>query len=90
MILSIQAEKHMMLCGCDACNGTGYYDRIGIFEILVVEDEIKDIIAGDGSAIEIKNKALEQGYRPLVVDAVKKVIDGITTLEEIDNNLVIY
>jgi len=79
-----------MLCGCDACNGTGYYDRIGIFEILVVEDEIKDIIAGDGSAIEIKNKALEQGYRPLVVDAVKKVIDGITTLEEIDNNLVIY
>lgn len=79
----------MTLSGCSKCNN-GYTGRIGIFEVLVIDDILKDIISSGGSSIEIKNKALEQGYKPLVIDGLKKVLDGITTLEEIDYNLVIY
>ena len=79
-----------MQCGCSDCTNTGYYGRIGIFEVLVIDDEIKNIIVNDGSSMDIKKKAYEQGYRPLVIDGVKKVLNGITTLDELDRNIVIY
>lgn len=76
--------------GCKECNQSGYYERIGIFEILNIEDEIKDLISRDASSLEIRKKALELGYKPLVVDGINKVLAGITTLEEINNKLIIY
>ncbi|MBQ6992310.1 MAG: type II/IV secretion system protein [Clostridia bacterium] len=76
--------------GCDACNHTGYYDRIGVFEILLLNDEIKEAVVDGKSNIEIKRIALEQGYKPLIVDGINKVLDGITTLNELDRKLVIY
>ena len=79
-----------MQCGCSACNNTGYYGRIGLFEVLDIDEEIKDIIVNNGSSIDIRRKAFGQGYRPLVVDGVKKVLAGITTLNELDRNIVIY
>ncbi|MBE5819343.1 MAG: type II/IV secretion system protein [Clostridiales bacterium] len=76
--------------GCDECNHTGYYDRIGVFEILLLNDEIKEAVVDGKSNIEIKRIALEQGYKPLIVDGINKVLDGITTLNELDRKLVIY
>ena len=76
--------------GCKKCNQSGYLDRIGIFEVLNIEDEIKDLISRDASSMEIRKKALELGYKPLLIDGINKVINGITTLEEINNKLIIY
>ena len=76
--------------GCKHCNNTGYYDRIGLFEVLDLDDEIKELIVKGASSIEIRNKALEKNYRPLAVDGIKKVLMGITTLEELNNKLLIF
>ncbi len=76
--------------GCSYCNNSGYYERIGIFETLIVTDEIKDLIVSNASSIQIRDKALEQGYKPLVVDGIQKVVDGITTLEELNDKLLFY
>lgn len=76
--------------GCDKCNGSGYYDRIGVFEILEIDDELKELIVNGDSNIAIRLKALENGYKPLVVDALNKVVNGLTTLSEINKKLIIY
>jgi type IV pilus assembly protein PilB len=76
--------------GCKHCNNTGYYGRIGIFEVLDLTDEIKELIVKDASSIEVRNKALEQNYRPLIVDGIRKIIAGETTLEELNRKLIIY
>ena len=76
--------------GCKHCNNTGYYDRIGIFEILDITDEIKMEIMNGKSSMEIRDKALEQGYKPLVVDGIRKIVEGYTTLEELNKKLLIY
>lgn len=76
--------------GCKYCNNTGYYDRIGIFEILDVTDEIKEAIMAGKSSIEIRRLALAQSYKPLLVDGVKKIINGYTTLEELNRKLLIF
>ena len=76
--------------GCEKCNNTGYYDRIAIFEVLPINDEIKELIMNGASSIEIRRKALQGTYKPLVVDGLHKILDGITTLEELNNKLVIF
>lgn len=70
--------------GCDACNGTGYKGRIGIFEVLRITSEIKDKIAGNLSAQEIRELAIKQNMTTLVQDGMQKVLEGTTTLEELD------
>ena len=76
--------------GCKDCNHSGYYDRVGIFEILSVDDNIKELLVNGASAIEVRNEALKGSYKPLVVDGINKVLDGITNLNEIDKKLIIY
>jgi len=76
--------------GCYDCNGAGYVGRIGVFEILNITDEIKELIVSGGSSMEIRKKALEENYRPLVVDGLKKVIKGETTLEELNKKLLFF
>ena len=76
---------------CDKCNHTGYFDRIGIFEVLIINDKISQLITDNASSIEIKNEAIREGhYKPLIVDGINKVLEGITTLEELNNKLIIY
>ncbi len=58
--------------GCKECNNTGYYDRIGMFEILTMTDEVKDLIVRGESNMAIREVAIKQGYRPLVVDGIRK------------------
>ena len=76
--------------GCSSCNNTGYYDRIGIFEILELTDDIKELIMSGKSSIEIRRKALEGSYRPLVIDGLNKVIAGKTNLEELNRKILIF
>ena len=76
--------------GCKACNHLGYIDRIGIFEILCLDEKMKHMIASGESAMEIRKYALENTeYKPLIVDAVNKCLQGITTISEIDKKIVI-
>lgn len=76
--------------GCKYCNDIGYYERIGIFEILCFDEYIKDMISEGKSTIDIRKYALENtDYEPLVVDGVNKVLSGITTFDEIRRKIII-
>ena len=86
----LNGKKTYTTKGCKECYNTGYYGRIGIFEILMVTDEIKELIAKDASSLEIKAAALKQTYRPLIIDGIEKVLKGITTIDELDRKLAIF
>ena len=88
--LDFEGKKTYDTVGCSKCNKTGFYDRIGLFEILPVTEEIKVLITDNKSTLEIRNKALEEGFKPLVIDGINKVLNGYTTLEELNKKLVIY
>lgn len=76
--------------GCEYCNNSGFYDRIAVFETLLVDDDIKELIVKDASTLEIRDEALKHGYKPLLVDGIAKVVEGITTLEELNRKLLFY
>ncbi len=69
--------------GCSECNYTGYRGRMGIFEILVVNEELQRLIYEQVSSSEIRAKAREMGMRTLREDGIRKVVAGMTTLEEV-------
>ena len=68
--------------GCPHCSNTGYKGRVGVFELIVVTDEIKQLVLDHASASEIRTKALEQGTTTMAHDAIAKILAGITTVEE--------
>ncbi|MGN1300649.1 MAG: GspE/PulE family protein [Clostridia bacterium] len=76
--------------GCSYCNNSGFYGRIGIFEVLNISEEIKELIINNESSLEIRREAIKQGYKPLVIDGFNKILDGYTTLKELNSKLVIY
>lgn len=86
----LQGKKTYDAIGCKHCNNTGYYGRIGIFEVLQINDDLRTLIVNNDSTVAIRKKALENGYLPLVIDGISKVVDGITNLQEINNKLAIY
>lgn len=69
--------------GCSNCNYTGYYGRIGIFEVLKITSKIDKLILKQVSAKEIENEAIKEGLIIMKQDGYLKVIEGITTIEEI-------
>jgi general secretion pathway protein E len=69
--------------GCDACNGTGYLGRLGIFELLPVTTEMCRIIVQRADAGSIRNLAIQLGMRPLRDDGWDKVRSGVTSLAEV-------
>jgi len=69
--------------GCDKCKGKGYYGRTGIFELLVIDNEIRPMITDRIDSQSIKNRAISRGMKSLRQDGIEKVISGITTLEEV-------
>ena len=70
--------------GCLECHGTGFHGRQAIVELLPVTDEIREMILARRSSAEIKRKAKEQGMSFLRESAVSKVLEGVTTLKEIN------
>lgn len=69
--------------GCDVCAGTGYIGRIGVFEVLVISDAIRDAIANAASSVQIAALGREWGYRPMFEDGIRAVAEGHTTLDEL-------
>ena len=88
--IDFNGKKTFDAVGCKKCNNTGFYGRIGIFEVLVLSDKIKMLIQDNASAIDIRTEALKSGYMPLIVDGVKKILDGTTNLQELNNKLAIF
>jgi len=69
--------------GCDICNNTGYRGRMAIFEILVLDDEIREIVMGEGSTQAIREAAMRRGMRSLRQSGLLTIYDGDTTIEEV-------
>ena len=69
-------------CGCPKCDGTGFRGRIGVYEIMELTQSLKSIISKNGSAEEIKEKALEEGMHTLRMSATGYVLKGITSVQE--------
>jgi type IV pilus assembly protein PilB len=69
--------------GCSRCNNTGYYDRIGVFEVLTMTDELKRLVIARASHKEILTTAIEGGLVALRLDAWEKVTTGVTTVPEV-------
>jgi type IV pilus assembly protein PilB len=81
---ALKPPKNMAVpVGCDKCNQTGYAGRIGIYELLRIDDSIRGIIRNSGNIDEIRNTARSGGMRLMQEDALHKVLSGMTTLEEI-------
>ena len=70
--------------GCDSCNNTGYKGRVGIYEIIVVTPEFEKYILNNPSITEIRDFAKEKGMTTLKYDGFLKVLDGLTTIEEVE------
>ena len=69
--------------GCTTCNNTGYKGRAGLYEVMEVDDEIKELVLVGASALELKKKAIERGMLTLRRSGLIKVAAGVTTLEEV-------
>jgi type IV pilus assembly protein PilB len=69
--------------GCDFCRGTGYRGRIGVFELMVMTDRLRALVLGGASADQLRGAAREDGMRLMRQDGVEKVLEGITTVEEL-------
>jgi type IV pilus assembly protein PilB len=69
--------------GCPNCNGTGYKGRAGLYEVMEVDDEMRELILIGASAVELKKKAIERGMITLRRSGLVKVKEGVTTLEEV-------
>jgi type IV pilus assembly protein PilB len=85
LMLGRRAEEDVTVydaCGCPLCGETGFYGRIGVYEMIEMTPELKHIITKKGSTEEIKSMALTQGMRTLRMSAADYVQEGITTMEE--------
>jgi type IV pilus assembly protein PilB len=69
--------------GCSECNSTGYRGRLGIFEILVVNEEIQKMIYENVGTTRLRDKARSLGMRTMREDGARKVTAGLTTIEEV-------
>ena len=70
--------------GCDHCKGTGYKGRIGIYEVMPITDDMRQLIMRDGNSLDIAEQAQREGVRNLRQSGLLKVKSGITSLEEIE------
>jgi len=78
-----QSVKPKRGTGCEKCLKTGYKGRVGLYEVMEVTDELRELILVGASALEIRRKAIEEGMITLRGSGLRKVKDGVTTLEEV-------
>lgn len=69
--------------GCEQCNQLGYLGRIGLFEVLLMNQEIKELISANASTFKILEQAIEQGMITMLQDGILKCLQGVTSLEEV-------
>jgi type IV pilus assembly protein PilB len=79
----LKTKKFFRGAGCDVCNNTGYKGRLGLFELLVMNDEMRDMILRNVTTDELKVKAVEAGMLPLRDYGMNFAYQGLTTLDEV-------
>jgi type IV pilus assembly protein PilB len=70
--------------GCDACKGTGYKGRVGIYEVLPITDEMRQLIMRSANTLDLAEQAKKEGVKNLRMSGLLKVKQGVTSLEEIE------
>ena len=84
LLKSIKAPKQLYRSsGCEVCGGTGYKGRIGIYELLVVDEEMRKLVHDRNSELKIRQYASSMGMLDLRQDGVRWVVSGVTSLEEL-------
>jgi type IV pilus assembly protein PilB len=69
--------------GCDTCNTTGYKGRVGLYEVMEVSEELRELILVGASGLELRRKAVDEGMITLRASGLRKVKDGLTSIEEV-------
>ena len=69
--------------GCQTCNGTGYKGRVGLYEVLEINDAVRELIMMGANSVELRKKAIEEGMLTLRMSGLEKIKQGITTIEEV-------
>ena len=69
--------------GCDKCNNTGYKGRVGLYEVMEITEELRELILVGASSLELRRKAVEEGMLTLRASGLRKVKEGVTTLDEV-------
>ncbi|MGH7509462.1 MAG: type IV-A pilus assembly ATPase PilB [Gemmatimonadales bacterium] len=80
---SLKQIKFMKGSGCDACSGTGYKGRAGLYEVMALSPELRRMILRSASVADIQEQAVRDGMLTLRMDGMKKIERGVTTLEEV-------
>jgi type IV pilus assembly protein PilB len=75
--------------GCDRCNGTGYKGRIGLYEVMEVGDDLREMVLSGASSYELRERAKEQGMVTLRMSGVQKIREGMTSIEEVVRETVV-
>lgn len=85
---NLENAKFYEPVGCEYCDNIGYYERVALFEVLCVDEYLKDMIADNKSTIDIKEYAINNtGFKPIVVDGIEKAMQGITCIEELKRKI---
>jgi type IV pilus assembly protein PilB len=69
--------------GCEKCNNTGYKGRVGLYEVMDVTEELRELILVGASALELRRKAVDEGMITLRGSGLRKVKEGVTTIDEV-------
>ncbi len=83
LIAGYECELVPHAVGCSACRGSGYSGRLGVYELLILDDELRDAIASNPTITSFRNLAIKRGMKNLRHDGFAKVVDGLTTFDEI-------
>ncbi|MBP3302948.1 MAG: Flp pilus assembly complex ATPase component TadA [Opitutales bacterium] len=81
--LEIAEKQFFYGKGCSECNRTGYKGRQGLFELMVINDSVRELITKKAPTLVLKQKAIENGMRTLRDDGLRCIFDGLTTIEEV-------
>jgi type IV pilus assembly protein PilB len=69
--------------GCSICNNTGYKGRLGLYEVMPMKEEVKELVLSRASTTEIKKEAIRMGMKTLRQSGILKIKNGLTTVEEV-------
>src|SRR5207342_3228381 len=69
--------------GCERCNGSGYKGRVGLYEVMEITEELRELILVGASALELRRKAIDEGMITLRGSGLRKVMEGQTSIEEV-------
>ncbi|UCF66245.1 MAG: type II secretion system protein GspE, partial [Acidobacteriota bacterium] len=78
-----QSVEVMKGIGCSSCNNSGYKGRVGLFEVMEISEEVREMILTGCSALELKRRAVEEGMVTLRRSGLEKIKAGVTTIDEV-------